>query len=317
MLLAVAVGSVRIPLPELVDALAAGGAGSGDVTGTILWEIRLPRVLLAALVGASLAVAGATYQGIFQNPLADPYLLGAASGASLGAAAAIVLGVGGLVGLSTAAVLPYAAFVSAALAVLLVLVMARRGGRIPLLSLILAGVVIGSTFSAATSFLMLVSPQQTAGVLAWLLGSFGRASWSSIAGIAPLLLVSFLACLLAARQLDLLQLGDEAAAQLGVRVETLKYTLIGFATLATAAAVSASGIIGFVGLIAPHAVRLAFGAGHRLLLPLAACAGATLTVVADLAARTVIAPAEVPIGVVTALIGGPFFLWLLRREGRA
>lgn len=311
--LATTVGSVQLAPSQVVQAVWNGLLG--ELSGTadvIIWQIRLPRVLLAALVGGSLALAGVAYQGIFRNPLADPYLLGVASGASLGAAVAIVLGASlawagrfGVPGLS---------FAFALLAVLTVLAMARRGNRIPVLSLILAGVVVGSTFTAATSFLMLLSPERTAGVLAWLLGSFAMAGWEGIVTVTPFLFLAAVCILLAGRTLNLLQLGDEQAAQLGVPVESVKLLLICVATLATAAAVSVSGIIGFVGLLAPHAVRLAIGPDHRTLTPLAMVLGAVVTVLADLLARTVIAPAEIPIGVVTALVGGPFFLWLLRRQ---
>lgn len=312
-LLATGTGSVRIPPADILSAIWHGV--SGQLSGTsdvIIWQIRLPRVILAALVGGSLALAGVTYQGIFRNPLADPYLLGVASGASLGAAVAIVFGAtlrwAGSFGV------PVLSFLFALVAVAAVIVLARRGNRIPVLSLILAGVVIGSTFTAATSFLMLMSYERAAGVLAWLLGSFAMASWTGILTILPLLVIAAVCTLAAGRSLNLLQLGDEQAAQLGVPVETLKLVLVAVATLATAAAVSVSGIIGFVGLLAPHAIRLSIGPDHRTLTPLAMVLGALFTVLADLLARTVIAPAEIPIGVVTALVGGPFFLWLLRRQ---
>lgn len=313
LLLAVSVGSVAVPLPQVAQAVWTGLTGGAETTSdTIIWRIRLPRVLLAAVVGGSLALAGVAYQGIFRNPLADPYLLGVASGASLGAAVAIVLGSSlawaGWLGL------PGMSFVFALLAVLVVIAMARRGSRIPVLSLILAGVVVGSTFTAATSFLMLLSPDRTAGVLSWLLGSFARSGWSSVATVTPFLALTCAALLAAARILDLLQLGDEQAAQLGVPVQATKLTLIAVATLGTAASVSVAGIIGFVGLLAPHAVRMALGPGHRNLVPLSLLLGAMIMVLADLLARTVIAPAEIPIGIVTALAGGPFFLWLLRRQ---
>jgi iron complex transport system permease protein len=193
--------------------------------------------------------------------------------------------------------------------------LARQGSRVPVLSLILAGVVIGSTFTAATSFLMLAARDRAAAVLARLLGSFGLAGWGDIVAVLPFLVLASLAILSSSRALNLLQLGDEQAAQLGLPVERVKLTLIVLATLATAAAVSVSGIIGFVGLLVPHAVRLGVGPDHRTLTPLALVLGALFMVLADLLARTVIAPAEIPIGVVTALAGGPFFLWLLRRRG--
>lgn len=310
---AVAIGSVRIPPGQVIGAIGRGitGASSGSFD-VIIWNIRLPRALLAAAVGASLSVAGVTYQGIFRNPLAEPYLLGVASGASLGAAVAIVLG--GVSAWIGAIGLPALSFAGALLAVTLVILLARRGNQIPVLSLILAGVVVGSTFTAGTSFLMLLSPERTAGVLSWLLGSFGMAGWQSVAIVVPVLLLATTVAMLSARLLNILQLGDEAARQLGVSVERVRLALIVVATLATAAAVSAAGIIGFVGLIAPHAVRLAIGPDHRTLVPVALLLGAMLMVLADLLARTVIAPAEIPVGVVTALVGGPFFLWLLRTQ---
>lgn len=312
-LLAVAVGSVPILPLEVVESLWHGLTGTlAGTSDTIIWRIRLPRVLLAALVGASLSLSGVAYQGIFRNPLADPYLLGTASGASLGAAIAIVFA-GSSRWLARLGV-PTLSFAGALLAVFLVMFLARRGDRLPLLSLILAGVVIGSTFTAATSFLMLLAQERAAGVLAWLLGSFALASWQGVLTILPFLLLAAVSVMLAGRALNLLQLGDEQAAQLGLRVEAVRIVLLVAATLATSASVSVSGIIGFVGLLVPHAVRLAFGPDHRIVTPLAMVWGAAFLVLADLLARTIIAPAEIPIGVITALAGGPFFLWLLRRQ---
>lgn len=310
---AVTVGSVSIPFSDLLGSLWRGSTGElSTVNDVIVWQIRLPRVLMAACVGAALALAGVGFQGIFQNPLADPYLLGAASGAGLGATLVIAFGSAvpwlGLIGV------PVGAFVAACLTVALVVLLARRGGRIPPVSLILAGVVIGSSLSAATSFVLLASREQTAGILSWLLGSFAFSSWARLASALPLLLVAAVILLLAARALNIMQLGDDAAAQLGLPVERVKLIVIGAATLATAAAVSVSGVIGFVGLITPHAVRLAIGPEHRSLAALSALWGALFLVAADLLARTVLAPAEIPVGIVTALAGGPFFLYLLRRH---
>ncbi|UCH28054.1 MAG: iron ABC transporter permease [Trueperaceae bacterium] len=313
--LAVSVGSVKIPLTEVFASLSRGLMGTTDgVQDTIVWQVRVPRVLLAAVVGSALALAGAGYQGVFRNPLADPYLLGASSGAAFGAASIKVLGAS--VPLLARIGVPVSAFGCALLAVVLVIALARQGPRVPLTNLILAGAVLGSVFTAATSFVMLSDPERATGVLSWLLGSFGTASWTKLAAVTPFVGVALVAISTASRALNLLQLGEKQAAQLGLPVEAFKYGLIAVATLATAAAVSVAGIIGFVGLLVPHAVRLAFGPDHRLLVPLAAVLGAAFLVAADLAARTVIAPAELPIGVITALIGGPFFLYLLRR-GRA
>jgi iron complex transport system permease protein len=313
MALAVSKGTVDIPAGDVLASVARGVFGRPEgVHDTIVLSVRLPRVLLAALVGSALALAGVGYQGVFRNPLADPYLLGAASGAAFGAAAIKVFG-GSLPVLARIGV-PLAAFVSALVAVALVIALARRGPKVPLINLILAGAVLGSVFTAATSFVMLTDPEQAAGVLAWLMGSFGTASWGKLGALLPFVAVAAVATSASSRALNLLQLGEKQAAQLGLPVEAFKYVLITVATLSTAAAVSVAGIIGFVGLLVPHAARLAFGPDHRMLVPLAAVLGAVFLVVADLVARTLIAPAELPIGVITALVGGPFFLYLLRRE---
>lgn len=314
-LLAVGVGSVYISPAETFQAVSHGLSQRLDgTTDTIIWKIRLPRVLMAAVVGASLALSGVAYQGIFRNPLADPYLLGVASGASLGAGLAIVLGAS--IPFFAQLGLPLLSFLFSLVAVFLVILLAKQGSSIPTVSLILAGTVLGSSFTAATSFLMLLSREQAATILAWLMGSFGLASWSKLATVFPFMLLSALAIGFSARALNLLQLGEEQAAQLGLPVERFKYSLITLATLATSAAVSVSGIIGFVGLMVPHAVRLALGPDHRSLIPMSAMLGAVFMVLADLLARSVLSPAEIPIGVVTALVGGPFFLYLLRRQSK-
>ena len=299
------------PLPEASSS--AGAARS--VADTIVWHIRLPRVALAALVGAALALAGAGFQGVFRNPLADPYLLGAASGAGFGAALAMVTG--GTVGVMGALGVPAAAFAGAAMTVVLVVSLARRGWTLPIVPLVLAGVVVGSCLAAGTSFVLLAAREQAAGILTWLLGSLAFASWTKVGSLLPLVALAALTLFGAARALDVLQLGESAAAQLGVPVEALKLAVVAAGTLATAAAVSVAGVIGFVGLVVPHAVRLALGPDHRRLLPIAALWGAGFMVLADLVARTVIAPAELPVGVVTALVGAPFFLALLRHKSAA
>jgi iron complex transport system permease protein len=315
MLLAVGVGSVSIGPLEVLRAVGHGLTGhlSGP-DDVIIWQLRLPRVLLAALVGAALALAGVAYQGVFRNPLAEPYLLGVASGAGFGASLALVFGAS--VPLLATLGVPAAAFICALGTVLLVWLLAQRSGTVPLVSLILAGVVVGSSLTAATSLVLLLAREQAAGVLAWLLGSFSFASWEKILMVLPFVLVAGAVTWGSSRALNLLQLGEEQATQLGLPVETFKYLLLIAATLATAAAVSVSGIIGFVGLITPHAVRLALGPDHRTLIPMSAVLGALFLVLADLLARTIIAPGELPIGIITAIAGGPFFLFLLRRRGR-
>ncbi len=312
LVLAAGVGTVVLGPAEVARAVLHGLTGHLSGTGdTIVWQIRLPRVLLAALVGGSLALSGAAYQGVFRNPLADPYLLGVASGAGLGATVALVFGASLPRLLSS---VPLTSFVFALFAVGLTLLLARRRGASPLVSLILGGVVLGSSATALTSLLMLSQRGDATRVLAWLLGSFGLSSWAQLASVLPFALVAGVITVASAQGLNVLGLGEESAAGLGLRVERFRALLIVAATLSTAAAVSAAGIIGFVGLIVPHTVRLAAGPDHRTLLPLTLVYGAVFMVLADLAARTVIAPAEVPIGVVTALVGGPFFLWLMRRR---
>lgn len=312
-IIATGIGSVAIAPAQVLSAVWHGLTGNLQSSiDTIIWQIRLPRVLLAGLVGASLALAGVAFQGIFRNPLADPYLLGVASGAGFGAT--LVLAFSASVPFLARLGVPLAAFASALITVVLVMMLAKQGSRVSIVSLILAGVVVGSSLTAATSFVMLAAREQAAGILAWLLGSFGFASWDNIFSVLPLMLLAAVITMLSARALNLMQLGEEGAAQLGLPVEAFKYSLLAVATLATAAAVSVAGIIGFVGLMIPHAVRLAFGPDHRTLAPLAALWGALFMMLADLLARTLIAPAELPVGVITALVGGPFFLYLLRRS---
>ena len=306
-ILAVGIGSETILPTRVLTALFHGITGvSSTSDDTIIWQMRLPRVLLAALVGAALAVSGMAFQGLFRNPLADPYLLGVASGAGLGATVVMVFA--STVPLLMTLGVPLAAFVSGLLSVLCVLLLARQGRTVPLVTLILAGVVVGSVLTAATSFVMLYSRTAGLSILSWLLGSFTFASWTKVFIMLPTLLVVLLVVSGSS--------GEEQAAQLGLRVETFKLLLIIVATLATSIAVSVSGIIGFVGLIIPHAVRLAIGADYRRLTPMVAIFGAMFLVLADLLARTLIAPSQLPIGIITALVGGPFFLYLLRRHQR-
>jgi iron complex transport system permease protein len=282
---------------------------------TILLEIRLPRIALGAFVGAALAVAGASYQGLFRNPLADPYLLGVASGAGLGAVLAFVLpfppelyGVG---------IVQVMAFLGASGAVALVFGLARVGRTVPTVTLILAGVALGSMLSAASAYLMYRFGDRLLVIYGWLIGGFNVATWGQVRLVAPGVLISAVAIALGGRMLNVLQLGEEQAAALGVPVERVKLLLVLAATLATASAVSAGGLIGFVGLIVPHAVRLLVGPDYRRLVPLAALGGAAFLVAADAAARALPGPVELPVGVVTAGCGAPFFLYLLRRQKRA
>jgi len=315
---AAGVGSVAIPFPDVVEIVLArlpGVALSSDTPAawdTILWDLRLPRVALAAIVGAALAMSGAAYQGLFKNPLADPYLVGVASGAGLGAVIVLLSGVPMF--LAGVGLLPVAAFIGGVLAVTVAYTVARNSRGAPLTTLILAGVAIAALTGAVSSLLIIRSDPDLRPVFSWLMGSFISAEWSDSIIVLCYVVPSTAILLGFGRVLNVLQLNEEHAAMLGVQVEKVKLALIAAATLSTAAAVSFAGLIGFVGLVAPHAVRLVWGGDYRFLLPMSAIVGATFLVLADLAARTVVSPGELPVGLVTAFCGAPFFLYLLRRR---
>ena len=274
---------------------------------TIVTELRLPRVLTAAVVGAGLAVAGVTFQGLLRNPLADPYVLGTASGAALGAAIAVLIPV--RVALLGVGLLNVFAFAGAIAAVAVVYRLGRGGPLSPLTGLLLTGYAVGSLLAAGLAMTMYLSGANLRQIFAFLLGGLEGASWMRLGIAAPLVLCGSVAILLRARSLNGLLLGEEAAAHLGIDVRRERRVLLGLATLVTAAAVAVSGLIGFVGLVAPHLVRLVVGPNARNVLPLSAILGAVLLVAADLVARLL---GEIPVGVVTAVIGAPFFLALLR-----
>ena len=317
---AAAVGPVDIPPLTLLSILASRiplvsmTPDWPDAWETILWDLRLPRITLAGMVGAALALSGATYQGLFRNPLADPYLIGVASSAGLGAIIVLVTGVPhSSHGVS---LLPVAAFIGAIGAVTVAYLIARSSEGLPLTTLILAGVAIAYLTSAMGSLLMLRSESDLRPVLSWLLGGFISAQWKHTVMVLPYLVPSLLVVLSYGRVLNVLQLDEEHSRQLGVNVELTKLLLIVAASLATAAAVAFSGPIGFVGLIAPHAVRLIWGVDYRALLPMAAIVGAGFLILADTVARTLLSPIELPVGVITAFCGAPFFLYLLRQRRR-
>jgi iron complex transport system permease protein len=277
------------------------------VDQAIVWDIRLPRIVLAALVGGMLAAGGASYQGVLRNSLADPYLLGVAAGAGLGATGVIVAGRGGTL------VLPVAAFVGAVAAVLLTYLVAAAGAeRAGGYAIVLAGVAVAAMLTAFQTYLQQQNTQEVQQIYTWILGSFSVASWSDVRLVLPYIALSVAVLFAHRRILDVLRVGGEEAAALGIHPGRARLIIIGAATLGTAAAVSVSGLIGFVGIVVPHAVRLAAGATYRIVLPVSLIGGAAFLVLADLAARTVQAPSEVPIGVITALVGGPFFLFVLR-----
>jgi cobalamin transport system permease protein len=276
----------------------------------ILWQLRAPRVVLGMLVGGMLALAGASYQGAFRNPLADPYLLGIAAGAGLGATLAIAYGHGAV---NSYDLLPLAAFAGASLAVVCTYALGTSagGGRSPA-ALILAGVTMVCFLTAMQTFIQQQHSQSLQEVYSWILGRLDTAGWHDVALVAPYVVVSSAVILLHRRMLDVLSVGDEEASSLGVNVRRTRLAIVAAATVGTAAAVAVSGLIGFVGIIVPHAIRLALGASYRLILPLSVLVGGGFLVLADIIARTVMAPAELPIGVVTAFFGAPFFAVVLR-----
>lgn len=320
----IGLGSVPIAPDDVLEVLAHRLLGIGATSGvsdsleTIVIDLRLPRVLGAMVVGAGLACAGTVFQAILRNPMADPYIIGTAAGASLGATAgivlpllvpAIVVGAGSAwLGLGLVQLL---AFIGGVGTVLLVIAIARGGGRLPSVTLLLTGYAVSSLLAAGVALLMFASGRALAAIFSWMMGSLASVGWADLAIATPVVLSAFLLLFARWRSLNLLLLGDGPAANLGLDVGREKLRLTVIATLATSAAVAISGTIGFVGLVVPHLLRLAIGPDHRLLLPASAVVGAALLVMADLGARMA---GGIPVGVVTAFVGAPFFLWLLRRS---
>jgi iron complex transport system permease protein len=282
-------------------------SSASAIDQAIVWDIRLPRVVLGGIVGAMLAAGGASYQGVFRNPLADPYLLGVAAGAGLGATIVIVSSAG------ATSWLPLAAFAGGAVAVTLTYVVgAKFGGRSSGTSVVLAGVAVAAVFTAIQTFLQQQHAQDLQAVYSWILGSLSVATWSDVWLILPYVVVSAVVLLMHRRLLDVLRLSEEEAASLGVNPRRVRFVVVAAATLGTAAVVSVSGLIGFVGIIVPHLVRLTTNASYRVVLPVSIVGGAAFLILADLVARTIESPAEVPLGVITAFVGGPFFIFVLR-----
>lgn len=285
-----------------------------EVDRTIIWQIRTPRAVLALFVGALLAMAGAALQGLLRNPLADPYTVGVSSGAALGAGIAVMIGLEGVGG---GFGVPAVAFVFAIGAMFVVYALARSAGRVSVHSFLLAGIVVGSFLWALLSFVLALAagdPGEAQGkIIQWLLGSFNAPDpWGYVRVAAPFAAFGLIALFAFARDLNIFSLGEETAMHLGIDTEKLKIIVLAVASLVTAAAVAVSGIIGFVGLVVPHICRKVFGPDHRVLIPTSALAGASLTVLADLVSRAILPPSGLPVGIVTALLGAPFFLYLLR-----
>jgi iron complex transport system permease protein len=318
LILSVAIGPIYVP-PQALLALLMGTLRGGvtqtepaGIISTIVLEIRLPHALLILLTGAALAGSGAGYQGLFRNPLADPYLIGVASGAGLGAVSAMsIRWPADLAGLY---VIPAAAFLGALVTVMLVYSVARIGRSLPTTTLILAGVAISSFATSLTSFLMLRSNEELRRATGWLLGGSLMSGWQPVIALLPYVLLGLGLLLASGHALNVLQFGEEQASQMGLPTERVKFWLIMAASLTTASAVAFSGIIGFIGLIVPHVARLLWGADYRRLIPLSIIGGGTTLLLADLLARVALAPQILPVGIVTALAGAPFFLWVLRRS---
>ncbi|WP_246179209.1 FecCD family ABC transporter permease [Actinomadura decatromicini] len=313
------VGSADLPVDGVLKALADRipfvhvDSGLGVIDENVLFELRVPRALMAALVGGMLAIAGAGYQGVFRNPLADPYLLGAAAGAGVGATMVIVL-VPGDPGYGV----PLAAFVGAVCGVALAYALGNTAGRggDGTATLVLAGVAVSSFLAAVQTFVQQLKAEELQRIFTWILGGVGSADWHQLGLVAPYALVSTIVLLAHGRLLDVLSVGDEEAASLGLSAARVRLTVLVAASLATACAVAISGLIGFVGIVVPHVVRRLAGGSYRIVLPLSLLGGAAFLEVADLVARTVIEPGELPLGVVTAFVGGPFFVIVLRAVRR-
>jgi iron complex transport system permease protein len=321
--LGISIGAVAIPpaevirillshIPGLDRWLATGGLPEHD---TIITTIRFPRVVLAVLVGAGLALAGATFQGLFRNPMADPFVIGVSSGAALGAVSGILLQ--SVFHIDIRYAIPAFAFIFALLTILLVYNLARVGGKVPVMTLLLAGIAVSSLLTALVSLCMFFSGNQLQQVVFWLMGGFSGRGWDYVYMFIPYGLVGTAVIFIYARELNAMLLGEESAQHLGVEVERVKLRLLVAAAILTGACVSVSGLIGFVGLVIPHVVRILLGPDHRTLLPAVALIGAIFLVTADVVSRVIMAPGELPVGIVTALVGGPFFIYLLRRQKTA
>ncbi|MGQ0682229.1 FecCD family ABC transporter permease [Bradyrhizobium sp.] len=319
--IALTVGAAGIPFSRLPAALGLSADLSHPMTSRdrlVLWSIRIPRIAAAAMVGGLLAMAGAIMQGLFRNPLADPALVGVSSGGAFAAAAAIVFtdsGLGESVRFMQHELLPIAAFVGSLATTIILYGIASRGGRTSIAVFLLAGLAIAAIANAGIGLLVFVADdRQLRDITFWLLGSLSGATWPKAATLAPVLALALMTCLWIARGLDLLVLGEAEAFHSGVHVERLKRICVVLVSAMTGVAVSVCGVVGFVGIVVPHLLRLAIGPAHRLLLPASALLGAILMTGADTLARTIVAPAEMPIGILTAAVGAPFFLAILLRQ---
>lgn len=316
-LLSAALGQMQIPVVEVIGSLcrrvglACGADASHPNADAALWEVRFPRVALAVFVGAALSAAGAIMQGVFGNPLADPGIIGVSSGAAVGASLMIITGMAA----GSSFAIPAGAFVTGILTSLLIYSISRSRGRTEVITLILTGIAVNAFCGAALALMTFAATtNQREQIVFWQLGSLAGATWDSVFTVIPLLAVGLILAFFIAHKLDLLSLGDDAARHLGLNIERLRIHSIIIVAVLTAAAVAFAGVIGFVGLVVPHLIRMLVGPGHRVLVPASAIGGALLLVIADTFARTAVSYAELPLGMLTALIGGPFFYYLIKRS---
>lgn len=320
-LFSITVGAIGIPLVDTIKILLnkIGFLSSKvDISNIkesnifIVLNIRLPRILLAALVGSVLSVAGSSYQAIFKNPMADPYVMGTSSGAAFGATIGLVLGLSqSLLGFGLTSIF---AFIGALATTLIVYTLARTGNKISTTSILLAGIVMSSILSSGISIMMIFNHNELAKIIAWTMGSFNAASWKQIAIIIGPVVVGLVILMSLSREMNAIAMGEEDAQNIGVNVELVKKLILILASLLSACVVAVSGIIGFVGIIIPHLFRLLFGADHKILLPASAIGGGMFLLLSDTLARTLVPGVEIPVGVITSIFGGPFFLYLLRKS---
>ncbi|MCD4670577.1 MAG: iron chelate uptake ABC transporter family permease subunit [Actinomycetia bacterium] len=320
-IVASSVGSARVPITQTYKLVLDGIPlirNLVDITDinpnyrTIIQDVRLPRVFLAVLVGMALSASGVMYQGLFRNPMADPYIIGISSGASLAATIAIIAGFStGISGVSGVIV---SAFAGALAVSFIVFNISRgRGGYISVLTLILSGIAIGSLCGAGTSFLMMIGDENLHRVVFWIMGSLTTSQWVQVKIVGPVIIIGCIGLFLYTKDLNIITLGEKRAKQLGINAELMKNVIIVITSFVVAAAVSVSGIIGFIGLVVPHMIRIMVGPDNRVLLPVSALSGGVILLLADTLARTIMSPREIPVGIITALLGSPFFIYLLRK----
>jgi len=306
MALAISKGAVKLSIGEILNVLRNSG---NDTNKTIILDLRLPRVIASAIVGMGLSVVGAFFQGLLRNPIADPYVIGISSGAALGATIAIILGFG-LFGINLAA------FVASLITVFIVYAISKAGTKISMTTMILAGTAVSAFISAIISLIMLLNHEEFNRIIFWTMGGFNLISWKSLAFAIPIIVIGALVMYSFSRDINAILTGEEVAEHLGVNTERVKKIIFIAGSLVTAASVSVGGIIGFVGLIVPHICRIIIGADNRILVPFSAIVGAAFLTFADTIARTILIPTEIPIGIITASFGGPFFIYLLIKDKR-